>query len=105
MVDAATRKSLAAIPLLKTNAGPRSGDKWLTRQKEEMLALIQYVKNNKENDNDWFKLDSNKEGTRWFGKCWIVVDLLKYEFDIEFDVSGRASVVRVRRRIIPCPCL
>ena len=24
---------------------------------------------------------------RWFGKCWHVQDLLKYEFDIEFDVS------------------
>ena len=24
---------------------------------------------------------------RWFGKCWHIQDLLKYEFDIEFDVS------------------
>ena len=24
---------------------------------------------------------------RWFGKCWYIHDLLKYEFDIEFDVS------------------
>ena len=24
---------------------------------------------------------------RWFGKCWYVHNLLKYEFDIEFDVS------------------
>ena len=24
---------------------------------------------------------------RWFGKCWHVHNLLKYEFDIEFDVS------------------
>lgn len=23
---------------------------------------------------------------RWFGKCWYIHDLLKYEFDIEFDV-------------------
>lgn len=27
------------------------------------------------------------EGTKWFGKCWYVHDLLKYEFDVEFDVS------------------
>jgi ufm1-conjugating enzyme 1 len=32
-------------------------------------------------------LESNKEGTRWFGKCWYIHNLLKYEFDIEFDVS------------------
>lgn len=25
---------------------------------------------------------------RWFGKCWYVHELLKYEFAIEFDVSG-----------------
>ena len=24
---------------------------------------------------------------RWFGKCWYVHNLLKYEFDVEFDVS------------------
>ena len=25
-------------------------------------------------------------GTRWFGKCWHIHDLKKYEFDVEFDV-------------------
>ena len=32
--------------------------------------FIRYITNNKEADNDWFRLESNKEGTRWFGKCW-----------------------------------
>ena len=49
--------------------------------------FFQYVQNNKEQDNDWFRLESNKEGTRWFGKCWFVHELLKYEFEVEFDVS------------------
>ncbi|XP_059151272.1 ubiquitin-fold modifier-conjugating enzyme 1-like [Physella acuta] len=75
MVDEATKSTLAKIPLLKTKAGPR-----------EYQALIQYVQNNKESDNDWFRLESNKEGTRWFGKCWYIHELLKYEFDIEFDI-------------------
>lgn len=48
----------------------------------------QYVQNNKAADNDWFRLESNKEGTRWFGKCWHIHNLLKYEFDVEFDVSN-----------------
>lgn len=47
---------------------------------------FQYVENNKAADNDWFRLESNKEGTRWFGKCWYIHDLMKYEFDIEFDI-------------------
>lgn len=48
---------------------------------------FQYVQNNKTADNDWFRLESNKDGTRWFGKCWFIHNLLKYEFDVEFDVS------------------
>ncbi|CAL4066362.1 unnamed protein product, partial [Meganyctiphanes norvegica] len=86
MVDAATRKSLGSIPLLKTKAGPRDKEEWVTRLKEEYTALIKYVQNNKDADNDWFRLESNKEGTRWFGKCWYVHELLKYEFDVEFDI-------------------
>lgn len=39
-----------------------------------------------QNDNDWFRLESNKDGTRWFGKCWYIHQLLRYEFDVEFDI-------------------
>ena len=79
MVDAVTKQTLSALPLLKSNAGPRDAA-WPDRLKEELLALItvragvktyhyflhalQYVKNNKANDNDWFKLECNKDGTR-----------------------------------------
>lgn len=49
--------------------------------------ILQYVQNNKSADNDWFRLESDKTGTKWFGKCWYVHNLLKYEFDLEFDVS------------------
>ena len=30
----------------------------------------------------WFSRVSS-----WFGKFWTVIDLIKYEFDVEFDVS------------------
>jgi len=86
MVDAGTKKTLSSLPLLKTKAGPRDKDEWVTRLKEEYLALIKYVEQNKAADNDWFRLESNKEGTRWFGKCWYVHEMLKYEFSIEFDI-------------------
>lgn len=56
------------------------------------VFLFQYVQNNKESDNDWFRLESNTEGTRWFGKCWYIHELLKYEFDVEFDVSNTVSL-------------
>ena len=51
------------------------------------VNMFQYVQNNKSNDNDWFRLESNKDGTEWFGKCWYIHQLRKYEFKIEFDVS------------------
>ncbi|XP_055351318.1 uncharacterized protein LOC129597696 [Paramacrobiotus metropolitanus] len=86
MVDEATKKTLSQIPLLMTNAGPREKDLWPQRMKEESLSLIKYVENNKAADNDWFRLESNKEGTKWFGKCWYIHQLLKYEFEIEFDI-------------------
>uniref|UniRef100_A0AAY5ER89 Ubiquitin-fold modifier-conjugating enzyme 1 n=1 Tax=Electrophorus electricus TaxID=8005 RepID=A0AAY5ER89_ELEEL len=66
MVDEATRKIVSEIPLRKTHSGPKDKESWKA-------------------DNDWFCLESNREGTRWFGKCWYIHELLKYEFDMELD--------------------
>ena len=41
-------------------AGPRDKDAWVNRLKEEYQSLIKYVSTNKEADNDWFRLESNK---------------------------------------------
>ncbi|KAF7388104.1 ubiquitin-fold modifier-conjugating enzyme 1 [Vespula maculifrons] len=86
MEDELTNKTLAGIPSLQIKAGPRDKNLWVQRLKEEYQALITYVKNNKESNNDWFRLESNKEGTRWFGKCWYMQNYLKYEFEVEFDI-------------------
>lgn len=40
MVDVGTKKTLAKIPLLKTKAGPRDGELWVQRLKEEYQSLI-----------------------------------------------------------------
>jgi ufm1-conjugating enzyme 1 len=50
--------------------------------------LLQYVHNTKESDMNWFKIESDKNGTKWFGKCWFVHNLLKYEFDVRFEVGN-----------------
>uniref|UniRef100_A0A8B9F537 Ubiquitin-fold modifier-conjugating enzyme 1 n=1 Tax=Amazona collaria TaxID=241587 RepID=A0A8B9F537_9PSIT len=86
MAEEAARRAVAELPLLRTAAGPRDRNGWAPRLKEEYRALIQYVENNKRADNDWFRLESNAEGTRWFGRCWYIHELLKYEFAIEFDI-------------------
>lgn len=86
MADEGTRKAVSQIPLLKTQAGPRERALWPQRLKEEYLALIRFVENNKAADNDWFRLESNADGTRWTGTCWFVHELLRYEFRLEFDI-------------------
>lgn len=86
MADEATRKAVSQIPLLKTNAGPRDRTLWPQRLKEEYQALIHFVEQNKAADNDWFRLESNPDGTRWTGTCWFIHELLRYEFQIEFDI-------------------
>ena len=40
MVDEATKRTVASIPTLKTKAGPRDGDAWVQRLKEEYTSLI-----------------------------------------------------------------
>ena len=45
MVDAATKQALAAIPLCTTRAGPRDGERWVARLKEEYTSLIKVIHN------------------------------------------------------------
>lgn len=86
MADEATRRAVSQIPLLKTHAGPRDRALWPQRLKEEYQALIRFVEQNKAADNDWFRLESNADGTRWTGTCWFIHELLRYEFRLEFDL-------------------
>lgn len=47
----------------------------------------------KATDLDWFTIKpSNKEGTHWKGKCWYIHDLIKYEFDFQFDIPATYPV-------------
>lgn len=62
--DAGTRTTVQRIPMLSVRAGPRDGAAWRDRLKEEYKALIQYIKMNKENDNDWFVLNADDTGVR-----------------------------------------
>ena len=48
--------------------------------------MVKYVELNKANDNDFFTIECNPNGTRWTGRCWFVHELLRYEFDLEFDM-------------------
>ncbi len=84
--DEATKSTVQKLPLLTVKAGPRDGEEWIKRMKEEYMALIAYQKVNKEAGNEWFTIESNKTGTRWTGKVWYVHELLKYEFDLEFEL-------------------
>ena len=39
-VDAATKATVQKLPMLTVKAGPRDGDDWIKRMKEEYMALI-----------------------------------------------------------------
>jgi hypothetical protein len=76
MEDSA-KQTLKSIPLLKKNAGPRDGDMWLDRLQEEYQTIIKLIESNKEKDADWFRIEANDDGTRWFGKCWHYQNMAK----------------------------
>ena len=81
-------ESAHKIPVLTIHAGPKD-EKWKERLKEELKAIITYVKMNKESDNDWFKIQSaNKEGTKWAGTCSSTHNLVRYEFKLQFEVPA-----------------
>ena len=52
------------------------------------MALIKYIEINKKEENDWFRIESDKEGKKWKGKCWMIYELTKYEFDLEFEIPA-----------------
>jgi len=85
-MDESTKRTVQKIPLLAVKAGPRDGDEWNARLKEELSALIQYVKISKDADNDWFHIECNKTGTRWTGRCWYYYEQVRYEFELCFDI-------------------
>ncbi|RMZ57457.1 hypothetical protein APUTEX25_004291, partial [Auxenochlorella protothecoides] len=56
---------------------------------QEIQALIKYIEINKRGDLDWFTIKpTNKEGTHWQGKCWYIHELVKYEFNFQFDIPA-----------------
>merc|ERR1719240_2036996 len=87
MISNNLKSTVEKIPILSIQAGPKDSN-WIDRLKEEYTALIQYMKICKDEDNDWFKIQSNKEGTKWWGKVWLIHELVKYEYDIEFEIPA-----------------
>ena len=70
------------------------------------MALIKYIEFNKKEDNDWVKIEAtNKEQTkyiyicmynnnRWKGKCWYIHNLVRYDFDLQFEVNINVSLIK-----------
>lgn len=85
-MDEGTKSAVSNIPLLTVRASPRDKEAWTARLKEELTALIAYVKMNKAHDTDWFHIECNSLGTRWTGKCWCFNAGIRYEFDLEFEL-------------------
>eukprot|EP00871_Galdieria_phlegrea_P001873 jgi/Galph1/2687/GphlegSOOS_G1342.1 len=85
-MDDKTKHTVQKLPLLTVRAGPRDGSRWEERLREELSALISYVKLNKDTDRDWFFVDCDPKGINWSGKCWYYLDNIRYEFDLTFEI-------------------
>ncbi len=92
-IDAETKSTVQKMPMLTVKAGPRDGEEWAERLKEELGCLIKFVEINKANDRDFCEISCNDTGTRWEGKAWFVYNLLRYEFDLQFEVRHSAAAV------------
>lgn len=86
-IDSTVRSSVEKIPLLTIRAGPRDGDLWINRLKQEYSALIKYVQQNKRTGSDWFEINPiNKDCTSWSGRCWFIHNFHTYTFILKFDI-------------------
>ena len=65
---------------------------------------MQYVEINKENDRDFCEISCNDTGTRWEGKAWFVYKLLRYEFDLQFEVRFQLPEFLQRRKPLCSTC-
>ena len=82
-----SNNTIDKIPLLSIKAGPKD-EKWNERQKEEYIALVEYMKILKEDDNEWFYIEPNDNSTKWSGKCWFFYNYQKYEFKLHFEIPA-----------------
>ncbi|OAF71399.1 Ubiquitin-fold modifier-conjugating enzyme 1 [Intoshia linei] len=87
-MDEKTQHLIGRIPEHTMNIGPRDHDLWVDRLKSEYMSIIKYVENNKQDDNDWFEIECNSDGTKWFGKCWYIHNMQRYEFKMTFDLPA-----------------
>jgi len=86
--DNKTRAKVGAIPLCTVDAGPRDGDAWKRRLKEEIRSLIAYIRNNKTSDSDWITIKPNADGTFWEGRCWMYHKSVRHEFKVQFEIPA-----------------
>jgi len=73
---------------LSVKAGPLD-PQWEDRLKEEYGALIQYMKQAREEGTDWFRLKAtDSTGTRWEGVCWTFNQFKKYEYQFHITIPS-----------------
>ncbi|CAG9460977.1 unnamed protein product [Pedinophyceae sp. YPF-701] len=88
-----TKSTAGKLPQCATRAAPGDAS-WEQRLKEELAAMIQYIKMNKAKDEHWFTVDPPLEnGAKWSGTCWMMHEYQRYEFrwQLELGISYPAA--------------
>ena len=63
--------------------------KWADRLREELVAMINLVEALADKDNDWFTIEPiDDEGLHWEGSCWVMYDMRKYTFKVQFEIPA-----------------
>ena len=65
------------------HATPLDGERWKTRLRQELAALIKLIKQDKGKGQGWFTLrPENEQGIEWKGTCMTWHKDVKHEFEL-----------------------
>jgi ufm1-conjugating enzyme 1 len=88
VVPPSSSGSPSGLPLFTSTSTPLESG-WEARLREEYVALIEYSKQAKEKQTDWFRIKaSDPQGLKWEGTCWQYVNHERFEFDFVLELPA-----------------
>lgn len=76
------------LPIFTINSSPLD-PKWGDRLREELVALVNLVERNEEEETDWFMIEPiDEKGLKWNGTCSAIYQMRKYTFKVQFEIPA-----------------
>ncbi len=81
------------------NLGP-TDPKWAERLREELVAIVRYVEEAADDDNDWFDVQPvDDKGLKWEGTCWFLYNMKRYRFTVHFEIPAGYPATPIEIRL------